>query len=235
MTEKDISDIIKADYKKSRKRMDEKIKVGLTIREQVCNILRGRIFRGELPAGTLLSERTLSAELNISTMPIKEAFRVLSSEGLLTIVPRKGAEVSDIGKNKRYISYIRAALEGVASYFAAQMITDSQSRELELAINSAKEYLEQGDLEKLQESNAQIHEILRKAAGSTYLYRLLNDLREMDKYMRVKAAVHSQEERLQDYQEHYKIVEAVQKHDGEKAEELMRNHIRRGYERLNND
>ena len=212
--------------------MNEKIEVGLTIREQVCNILRGRIFRGELPAGTLLSERTLSAELNISTMPIKEAFRVLSSEGLLTIVPRKGAEVSDIGKNKRYISYIRAALEGVAAYFAAQMAEDSQIEELDRAIKGVKACLEDGNLEKLQENNALIHEILRKAAGSSYLYRLLRDLAEMDKYMRIKAAGHSEEERLQDYEEHYQIIQAVREHNSIKAEELMRNHIRMGYERL---
>ena len=87
--------------------MNEKIKINLPLREQVCNIIRGRIYRGELESGTMLSERSVSRELGISTTPIKEAFRVLTAEGLLVTLPRKGAQVTDVATNLEYVNFIR--------------------------------------------------------------------------------------------------------------------------------
>ena len=106
--------------------MNEKIKINLPLREQVCNIIRGRIYRGELESGTMLSERSVSRELGISTTPIKEAFRVLTAEGLLVTLPRKGAQVTDVATNLEYVNFIRSALEGVAAYLAARNITPEQ-------------------------------------------------------------------------------------------------------------
>ena len=64
------------------------------IRDQVADILRKRIISGDLANGEKLSERQISAELNISTTPVKEAFRLLQAEGLIYTLPRKGSFVS---------------------------------------------------------------------------------------------------------------------------------------------
>ena len=61
------------------------------IRDQVADILRKRIISGDLANGERLSERQISAELNISTTPVKEAFRLLQAEGLIYTLPRKGS------------------------------------------------------------------------------------------------------------------------------------------------
>lgn len=74
------------------------------IRDQVADILRKRIISGDLANGEKLSERQISAELNISTTPVKEAFRLLQAEGLIYTLPRKGSFVSANG--------IRACLSG---------------------------------------------------------------------------------------------------------------------------
>jgi DNA-binding GntR family transcriptional regulator len=105
--------------------MEQKIVEAIPIRDQVVEIIREMILNGELKPEQQLSERQLGRELHVSTTPIKEAFRILQSEGLLYSVPRKGSFVSEFSKrNVLQTVYIRGAMEGVAAYFACQNITD---------------------------------------------------------------------------------------------------------------
>ena len=90
------------------------------LREVVADKMRRRIIEGTLQPGDRLSERNLSAELGISTTPIKEAFRILQTEGLITSVPRRGSFVSvSYKENVLQLIYMRGALEGTAAYFAS--------------------------------------------------------------------------------------------------------------------
>lgn len=212
--------------------MNEKIKINLPLREQVCNIIRGRIYRGELESGTMLSERSVSRELGISTTPIKEAFRVLTAEGLLVTLPRKGAQVTDVATNLEYVNFIRSALEGVAAYLAARNISPEQEAILKTSIKKAEDGLKTDNFEKVTKYNDQIHETIREASNSVYLKNMLKDLREIDQCLRVKSVQFSGGERQQSFCEHRAIVEAVLDHDSEEAERQMVNHIRSGFRRL---
>lgn len=92
------------------------------LREQVADIVRGMILRGEIKAGEQISERTIGQMLHVSTTPVKEAFRSLQAEGLIYTRPRRGSFVSEISiDNMLEIAFMRSALEGVAAYYAAKM------------------------------------------------------------------------------------------------------------------
>ena len=103
------------------------------IRDQVADILRKRIISGDLANGEKLSERQISAELNISTTPVKEAFRLLQAEGLIYTLPRKGSFVSANASEHAYqVMLLRSSIDGVAAYLAAKRINDAYDISCEL-------------------------------------------------------------------------------------------------------
>lgn len=104
--------------------MNSRIVEAIPIREQVADIIRKMIVNGELKADQQISEREISQMLMVSTTPVKEAFRVLQSEGLLYSIPRKGSYISKLSrKNILQTVFMRGALEGVAAFFAARNAT----------------------------------------------------------------------------------------------------------------
>lgn len=78
--------------------MNSRIVEAIPIREQVADIIRKMIVNGELKADQQISEREISQMLMVSTTPVKEAFRVLESEGLLYSIPRKGSYISKLSR-----------------------------------------------------------------------------------------------------------------------------------------
>lgn len=211
----------------------KKIVEALPIRDQVANIVRRRIIAGELKSGEMIHERHISDELGVSTTPVKEAFRVLATEGLLETIPRKGSIVSKkAGQNIMQISYIRSALEGVAALFAAELITEAGMKALDTALAGARKCIQSGDQEELKKCNAAFHSAIRQATGNKYLLILLDSVNSVDIAVRSVAAQKGTEEQLRDFHDHSAIAEAIKARDGLKAEQLMIGHVRYGIERL---
>ena len=106
----------------------------LPLRDVVFNTLRQAILRGELKPGERLMEIQLANKLGVSRTPIREAIRKLELEGLVLMIPRKGAEVAEITeKNMRDVLEVRKALEELAVQLACDKITQEELEELEKA------------------------------------------------------------------------------------------------------
>ena len=106
----------------------------LPLRDVVFNTLRQAILKGELEPGERLMEIQLAERLGVSRTPIREAIRKLELEGLVLMVPRKGAEVASISeKSLREVLEVRRSLEELAIELACQKITQEQIQELEAA------------------------------------------------------------------------------------------------------
>ena len=106
----------------------------LPLRDVVFNTLRQAILRGELKPGERLMEIQLANKLGVSRTPIREAIRKLELEGLVLMIPRRGAEVAEITeKSLRDVLEVRGALEELAVKLACQKITDAQIAELRAA------------------------------------------------------------------------------------------------------
>ena len=140
--------------------MEQNLKVNeneyLPLRDVVFNTLRQAILRGEFKPGERLMEIQLANKLGVSRTPIREAIRKLELEGLVIMIPRKGAEVADITeKSLRDVLEVRKALEELAVQLACEKITQEELEELEKA----------GENQKL------IH-LLNKLREQMYRYRV---------------------------------------------------------------
>ena len=106
----------------------------LPLRDVVFNTLRKAILRGELKPGERLMEIQLANKLGVSRTPIREAIRKLELEGLVLMIPRKGAEVAQITeKNMQDVLEVRKALEELSVQLACERITPEQVEEMKMA------------------------------------------------------------------------------------------------------
>jgi len=224
----EISDFNKAE----EDAVDARIVEAQPLREQVANIIRRMIITGELAAGSPISERQISQTLGVSTTPVKEAFRILESEGLMYAVARKGSFISEFSsKSMLQIIFMRSALEGVAAYFAAQNATAGDLAAMEAALADSGRLLEENRLGgELAESNDRFHRALRRSAGSEYLMGLLSSMNSVDQAIRAASPKTGQVEPPRAQKEHLAILEAIRDRDCKRAEELMVAHVRRAGE-----
>ena len=130
--------------------MENKLKVNmneyLPLRDVVFNTLRQAILKGELEPGERLMEIQLADRLGVSRTPIREAIRKLELEGLVLMIPRKGAEVAKISeKSLRDVLEVRRSLEELAIELACQRMTEDDIKELEEAQEAFRSAIQSAD------------------------------------------------------------------------------------------
>ena len=222
----DISDISLESVEEA---VHKKIVEAVPLREQVANIIRKMIVTGELQAGSPISERQISQALGVSTTPVKEAFRILESEGLLYSVARKGSFVSEFSKKSMLqIVFMRSSLEGVAAYFAAMNATAEDLEAMEYALEQSGRIIQENELSPdIAEHNEAFHVRLRQAAKNDYLSSLIRNMKSVDDAVRRVAATSDEIEPPRAQKEHLAILQAVRDRNCALAEQLMVAHIRR--------
>lgn len=154
----------------------------LPLRDVVFRTLRQAILRGELKPGERLMEIRLANQLGVSRTPIREAIRMLELDGLVIMVPRKGAQVAQITeKDLNDVLEVRLGLEELAVKLACQRITESELQKLYQASRSFEQMLETtetDDLQKLAQADVAFHDVIYQATNNERLIQLLNNLRE---------------------------------------------------------
>ena len=151
----------------------------LPLRDVVFNTLRQAILRGELKPGERLMEIQLANKLGVSRTPIREALRKLELEGLVNMVPRKGAEVADITeKSLRDVLEVRKALEELSVQLACEKSTEEEIEELKRVAERFKDTLDDQDVTKIAEADVAFHDVIYTATDNQKLILLLNNLRE---------------------------------------------------------
>lgn len=151
----------------------------LPLRDVVFNTLRQAILKGELEPGERLMEIQLAERLGVSRTPIREAIRKLELEGLVIMVPRKGAEVASITeKDLNDVLEVRCALEELAVELACKKITAEQIENLKDALERFKAAVNSNDLTEIAERDVKFHDVIFEATGNNRLIQLLNNLRE---------------------------------------------------------
>ena len=197
-----------------------------TLRESVVNAIRIKIMNHQIRPGERIVEMELAHEFQTSRGPIREALRQLELEGLVTIIPNKGAYVVGISqKDIRDIYEIRSRLEGLCARWACDNITKDQLDELEENIYLSDFHSSKGNSEQVVELDNKFHEILYDASGSKELRHILRDFHHYVQRVR-KVTLAVQERAVNSNEEHRKIVEALKQHDGARAEELADAHMR---------
>ena len=151
----------------------------LPLRDVVFNTLRQAILRGELQPGERLLEIHLPNKLGVSRTPIREAMRKLELEGLVLMIPRKGAVVAEITeKSLRDVLEVRKALEELAVRLACEKIQDEEIEELKAAAKEFENALKSGDVTVFAEADVKFHDIIYRTTDNQRLIQLLYNLRE---------------------------------------------------------
>ena len=197
----------------------------LPLRDVVFNTLRQAILRGELKPGERLMEIQLANKLGVSRTPIREALRKLELEGLVNMVPRKGAEVADITeKSLRDVLEVRKALEELSVQLACEKITEEEIEELKRAAERFKDTLDNQDVTKIAEADVAFHDIIYTATDNQKLILLLNNLREQMYRYRVEYLKH-REFHPQISREHKELISYLEAGQKGQAEEKIAVHI----------
>lgn len=197
-----------------------------SLSSRVFHTIRENILLGKYTKDEELKEKTIGEELGVSRTPVREALRQLELEGLVTIIPNKGAYVVGISqKDIKDIYEIRCRLEGLCAKWASANITKEQLDELEENIFLSDFHGAKGNSEQVVELDNKFHEIIYAASESKELRHVLSDFHHyVQRVRRVTLAV--SERATESNDEHRKIVEALKNHDAKMAEKLATEHIK---------
>lgn len=206
-----------------RLEIDETSPTGLGAR--VFEILRDDILEGIYKPGESLVETKLSEKLGVSRTPIRDAIRQLGSEGLVKIVPNRGAVVKGISQQEiKDIYKIRMLVEGMAAGRAAENITSDELDELRETVELEGFYTERKDIEHLTRLDTKFHDILFRASKSQPLTHMLSTFHHYLQKAR-SASMSVPGRALKVYGEHKAIFDAIEAGDPDKAEKLTTKHI----------
>lgn len=197
----------------------------LPLRDVVFQTLRQAILKGELQPGERLMEMKLAERLGVSRTPIREAIRKLELEGLVVMVPRKGAAVANITeKDTKDVLEVRRTLEMFAVEVACDGITPEQLQKLKKAAKAFEDSKGSMDLIRIAETDMQFHEIIYEATQNERLIQMLNNLRENMYRYRIE---YLKDPNYYDslVREHREILNAIENGDKDHARRCMRDHI----------
>ena len=209
--------------------MDDQFQVDmdefLPLRDVVFNTLRKAILTGKLKPGERLMEVHLASRLGVSRTPIREAIRKLELEGLVIMIPRRGAEVAQITeKSLKDVLEVRRALDALSVELACDRITEEEIRSLKDACDEFENAVKGKEVSVIAKADVALHDIIVQAAGNQRLQQLVNNLAEqMYRYRFVYIKDESQHEKL--IAEHKEIYESIANRDKERASKAAKIHI----------
>ena len=203
-----------------------------SLEEQVTATLEAEILTGTLAAGTALTEQSLSVRLGVSRTPIRAALHTLAEEGLINLIPNRGAVVVGVTREDLIDIYkIRMRLEGLASALAAERISREDLATLRESVELAEFYISRNDTEHLKELDTQFHAIIYRASGNRMLNKTLSELhRNIISYRKMSLSVPGRLERS--VGEHREILKAIEAKDAERADSLTCAHVAAALENM---
>lgn len=204
-----------------------------SLRGRVFHHIREDILSGKYEQNEELKENTIAIELGVSRTPVREALRQLELEGLVSIIPNKGAYVTGITEKDIHDIYvIRSYLEGLAAKWACEHITDECLSELEEIIFLTDYHLEKENYEQIVELDNKFHETLYRASSSKMLNHILSDFHHYVQRVRRKS-LSDATRASNSNKEHKAILDAIRKKDAVEAEKLAHEHIIQTISNLN--
>ncbi len=197
----------------------------LPLRDVVFNTLRQAILTGDLKPGERLMEIHLADKLGVSRTPIREAIRKLELEGLVTMIPRRGAEVAQITEKSMVdVLEVRRAMDALCVELACERISEAETEALGKACDAFAEAVKGGDIKVIAKADVALHDIIVQATGNLRLVQLINNLSEqMYRYRFEYLKDTTCHQSL--IEEHRVIYESIVKKDKEAASQAAKLHI----------
>lgn len=197
----------------------------LPLRDVVFNTLRQAILRGEMEPGERLMEIQLSQKLGVSRTPIREAIRKLELEGLVIMIPRKGAEVAHITeKDMRDVLEVRSTLEELAVTLACKSVTPDKIEALKAANKVFESAIISKDVVNIVDADVSFHDIIYAMTDNQRLIQIINNLREQMYRYRLEYVKDARTHSIL-ISEHNDIIQKLQDKNVEDAKTVVRQHI----------
>jgi DNA-binding GntR family transcriptional regulator len=195
------------------------------LREVIFNSLREAIIIGELKPGERLMEVQLAEKMGVSRTPVREAIRKLELEGLVDMIPRRGAQVANLSiKDIMDVLEIRASLDALATSLAAKKISDDELKALKNVFDQFVNYVEKENINGSVKKDVEFHEIIYKASRNEKLINILNNLREQVQRFRI-IYIKDTSSHKGLIKEHNDIYQSLFERDPDKAAFIAKNHI----------
>lgn len=206
-------------------KLDINIDEYLPLREVVFRALRNAIVQGEFQPGERLMEVTIANKLGVSRTPVREAIRMLELEGLVVMIPRKGAEVANITvKDLKDALEVRMAIESLSVRLTCERIDEKGKEELKQVCIAFREAINSKLVPAIVEADEAFHNTIYKLSQNPRLINIAQNLREQVYRYRV--------EYVKDFSyhdnlvtEHDQITNAILLGDANTAERIMNEHI----------
>ena len=197
----------------------------LPLRDVVFKKLRKAILTGNLKPGERLMEIHLAEKLGVSRTPIREAIRKLELEGLVQMIPRRGAVVTEITeKSMKDVLEVRRALDVLSVELACDRITGEEKEMLRKACQDFEDATKTGNLKEIAEQDVAFHDIIVEATRNSKLIQILHNLSEqMFRYRFEYIKDFEQHDNLA--KEHRAIYDNIMRCDKEKAADLAKMHV----------
>lgn len=214
--------------------MNKNIRISTTaLYQEVATRLRSRIYSQDLLPGVAIDEKALAEEYGISRTPMREALKVLHSEGLVVLEPRRGCFVTELKQQDiDELFPLMALLEGRCAYEAVKKAKPADIKRIEDLHNKLEKLAAAGDVDKYFEQNCMFHELVQKLSGNNWLERTTNDLRKFLKLLRGRQ-LHLPGRLQESLSEHRMLLAAFQNHNCAAAEKIMHDHLMSQYAALN--
>lgn len=202
-----------------------KINEYLPLRDIVFQTIRKAILNGELEPGERLMETQLGEKLGVSRTPIREAIRKLELEGLVVMVPRKGAQVAQFTiKDIEDVLQVRASLEALAAKLACRHMDERSFLKLQLIITEYEYAAKEDDIEVMIQKDIEFHDTIALASQNDKLIQLYNNMREQVQRYRI-AYLKNTEKSNTVIAEHHEILKALKERNEKVAADLATKHI----------
>lgn len=197
----------------------------LPLRDVVFNTLRQAILRGEMEPGERLMEIQLAQKLGVSRTPIREAIRKLELEGLVIMIPRKGAEVAHITeKDMRDVLEVRSTLEELVVQLAIKNVTEEKLDELRAANRVFESAVVSKDVVNIVEADVKFHDILYSMTNNPRLIQIINNLREQMYRYRLEYVKDARTHSIL-ISEHNDIIKQIKEKNVDVARKVIHQHI----------
>ena len=204
---------------------DAKVDEFLPLRDVVFKKLRRAILLEELKAGERLTEIHLADKLGVSRTPIREAIRKLELEGLVIMIPRRGAIVADINeKSLKDVLEVRRVLDVLSAELACERIDDERKKALGQACLEFERAIKGNDLRDIAQKDVALHNIIVEVTGNVTLRQMIDNLAEQMYRYRVKYLRDDSQYGML-LKEHQELCESIINGDRKMAAECAKQHI----------
>ena len=194
-----------------------------SLRDLIADEIRAAIVAGQYKPGERLIEDRLAARFGVSRNPVREAMRVLESEGLVEVTPRRGATVSTISEAEaQEVIELRAALEAMSARLAARRGDPAMKARIAEVLERGTAAVRAADTEALVRMNTEFHALLAQAGANRFLADFMRSLRDRTHWLFAPTMVSRAAE---SWQEHAAILRAVEAGDEELAALLASRHV----------